>query len=158
MPNGVLREGPDGMEFHSLDPVVFMMWPAETLSDMQKTFLRNMRLSERTPVIRMTYRFLAALPDKSCRYRILDTRTAMPGVGPSNSKPEVQAPMTADPIDVVPPDEHTEETESDGDDPADSDGGSSGSCVDAFVGITPVSTRFLVLAPLPVPDLSTVDS
>ncbi|MED6139937.1 hypothetical protein PIB30_088528, partial [Stylosanthes scabra] len=63
-------EGPDGVEFHSPDPVLLMMWPVETLSDMQKTVLRNIRLLERTPVIQMAYRFLVVLPNRSCRYRV----------------------------------------------------------------------------------------
>ncbi|MED6181095.1 hypothetical protein PIB30_016433 [Stylosanthes scabra] len=35
-PNGVPREGPDGVEFHFPDPVVFMMCPVETLIDLQE--------------------------------------------------------------------------------------------------------------------------
>ncbi|MED6210417.1 hypothetical protein PIB30_063930 [Stylosanthes scabra] len=110
------KEGPDGVEFHSPDPVVFMMWLVETLSDLQKKVLRNMRLPERTPILRITYRFLAMLPDRSCRYRILDTRTATPGAGTSNLAPDVEAPTIASPVDVVPPHEHTGETESKGED------------------------------------------
>ncbi|MED6116999.1 hypothetical protein PIB30_105623, partial [Stylosanthes scabra] len=90
--------------------------------------------------------------------QILDSRTATPDAGTSNSKPEVQAPMTADPVDVELPHMHTGETESDGEDPGDSDGRSSCSGEDEFVGNTPVDTRFLLLTPLPVSDLSTVDS
>ncbi|MED6148343.1 hypothetical protein PIB30_052362 [Stylosanthes scabra] len=33
-PNSFPREGPDGVEFHSPDPVVFMMWPMESLGDL----------------------------------------------------------------------------------------------------------------------------
>ncbi|MED6175530.1 hypothetical protein PIB30_079255, partial [Stylosanthes scabra] len=68
--NGVPREGRDGVEFYSPDEVVFMMWPVETLSDLKKTVLRNMRLSERTPIIRMAYRFLTVLADRSCHHRV----------------------------------------------------------------------------------------
>ncbi|MED6213816.1 hypothetical protein PIB30_097046 [Stylosanthes scabra] len=130
-PNRFPRKGPDGVESHSLDPVVFMMWSMETLGDLQKTILSNIRLQERTPVIRMAYRFFAVLPDRSCRYKvfwlindenvramfashgrilsdqvmdlyvqILDTRTSTPGAGTSYPEPEVQAPMTANPVDV----------------------------------------------------------
>ncbi|MED6181094.1 hypothetical protein PIB30_016432 [Stylosanthes scabra] len=60
----------------------------------------------------------------------------MPGAGTSNPEPEVQVPMAADPIDVEPPHVHTGEAESDREDPVDSDGGSSGSCNDEFVGNT----------------------
>ncbi|MED6121898.1 hypothetical protein PIB30_034529, partial [Stylosanthes scabra] len=73
-------------------------------------------------------------------------------------EPEVQAPMTADLVDVEPPHVHAGETESDGKDPGDSDGGSSGFGDDDFVGNTLVGTRFLLPAPLPVSDLPTVDS
>ncbi|MED6113697.1 hypothetical protein PIB30_073200 [Stylosanthes scabra] len=69
-PNVVPREGPDSVEFHCPDPVVFMMWPVEALSDMKKTILKYIRLSERKPVIIMAYRFLAMLPDRSCHYRV----------------------------------------------------------------------------------------
>ncbi|MED6117069.1 hypothetical protein PIB30_106492 [Stylosanthes scabra] len=69
-PNGFPKEGPDVVEFHSPDPAVFMMWPVETLGDLQKTVLRNMRLLKRTPAIQMAYIFLALLPDRSCRYRV----------------------------------------------------------------------------------------
>ncbi|MED6222749.1 hypothetical protein PIB30_067350 [Stylosanthes scabra] len=41
--------------------------------------------------------------DGSEEYEILDTWTATPGVGPSDPAPEVDAPMMADPVDVVPP-------------------------------------------------------
>ncbi|MED6142850.1 hypothetical protein PIB30_001049 [Stylosanthes scabra] len=47
-PNGTLKKGPDVVEFHSPDQVVFMMWLVETLSDLHKTFLKNIRLPERT--------------------------------------------------------------------------------------------------------------
>ncbi|MED6199086.1 hypothetical protein PIB30_072618 [Stylosanthes scabra] len=182
-PNGVPRKGPDSMEFHSPDLVVFMMWSVETLSDLKKTVLRNMRLPEHTSVIRMSYRFLAVPPDRSsCRYRvfwlvndehvrpmfsshgriradqILDTRTATPGAGTSSPAPEVEVPMMADPVDVVPPHEHTGETMFDREDPGDSEGGSFVSGDDEFVSATPVGTRFLLLTPLPVPDLSSMDS
>ncbi|MED6160596.1 hypothetical protein PIB30_052909 [Stylosanthes scabra] len=188
-PNGVPRERPDAVEFHSSDLVVFLMWLVETLSDLQKTVLRNMRLPEHTPMILMAYRFLAVLHDRSCPYRvswltndehvramfashgriladqvmdlyvhILDTRIATPGEGPYYPKPEVQTPMTVDPVDVEPPHVHTGETEFDGEDLGDSDGGSSGSGDDEFVGNTSIGTRFLLPALLPVPDLSTVDS
>ncbi|MED6217433.1 hypothetical protein PIB30_017680 [Stylosanthes scabra] len=109
-PNGVPREGPDGVEFHSPDPFGFIMWPI-TL-----------------------------------------------GASTSNPEPEVHAPMTADPVDVVLPHEYTGETESDGEDSGDSDSVSSGSGDNEFVGTTPVGTRFLLPAPLLVPTLSTVDS
>ncbi|MED6167524.1 hypothetical protein PIB30_003496 [Stylosanthes scabra] len=185
----VSRVGPNGVEFHAPGPVVLMMWPVETLSDLKKTVLRNMRLPKRTLIIRVTYRFFVLLPDISCRYKvfwlsndkhvqamfarhgriladqlmdlcvqILDTWTAMPGSGPSNPAPKVEAPMTANSLDVVPPDEHIGETKSVGEDPGDTEGGRSGSGNNEFVSTTPVGTRFLLLAPLPVPDLSTVDS
>ncbi|MED6124356.1 hypothetical protein PIB30_058215 [Stylosanthes scabra] len=158
-PNSFPREGPDSVEFHSSDPIVFMMWLMETLGDLQKTVLRNMRLLDRTRVIRMTYRFPAVLLDRSCRYRILDTWTSTPGAGTSYPKPKVQAPMTADSGDMEPPHVHTGDTESDGEDPGDTEGGggSFGFGDDEFVGNTPVSTRFLLPTPPPVPDLSTVD-
>ncbi|MED6179377.1 hypothetical protein PIB30_000493 [Stylosanthes scabra] len=188
-PNGFLREGPDGVEFYAPDPVVFMMWPFEILIDLQKTVLRNMRLLERTTLIRMAYRFLAVLPDISCHYKvfwlindenvramfashgrilsnqvmdlyvqILDNWTATPGAGTSNPEPEIQAPMTADPVDVKPPHVQIGETESDGGDSGNFEGGSSGSSDNEFVENTLVDTRFLLPAPLSVPDLSTVDS
>ncbi|MED6132592.1 hypothetical protein PIB30_020419 [Stylosanthes scabra] len=133
-PNGFPREGPDGVEFHALDPVVFMIRSVETLIDLQKTVLRNMRLPERTLIIRMSYIFFVVLPDRSCCYRVFwlingkhvramfashgrilsdqvmdlyvqisDSQTPTPSAGTSNSKPEVQAPMIADPVDVEPP-------------------------------------------------------
>ncbi|MED6147699.1 hypothetical protein PIB30_046232 [Stylosanthes scabra] len=68
--NGVRRESTDDVEFHSLDLVVFMMWPVETLSELQKTVQKNMRLSEHTPMIQMAYKFFAVLPERSCRYRV----------------------------------------------------------------------------------------
>ncbi|MED6202324.1 hypothetical protein PIB30_104207 [Stylosanthes scabra] len=40
--------------------------------------------------------------------QILDTQTATPGASPSDSRPAVYAPMMADPVDVIPPPEHTE--------------------------------------------------
>ncbi|MED6216340.1 hypothetical protein PIB30_006984 [Stylosanthes scabra] len=46
--------------------------------------------------------------------------------------------MTVDPIDVKPPHVQTGKTESDGEDPGDSEGGSSGSDDDEFEGNTPV--------------------
>ncbi|MED6172231.1 hypothetical protein PIB30_048084 [Stylosanthes scabra] len=141
-PNGVLREGPDRVEFHSPDQVVFMMWPVETLSDQKKTVLRNMRLPKHTPILRMAYKFLAMLPYRSCCYivfwlsndehvramfashgriltdqvmqlyvQILDTWTATLRVGPSDLAPEVDALMTADPVDVVLPPENTGESD-----------------------------------------------
>ncbi|MED6127286.1 hypothetical protein PIB30_086674 [Stylosanthes scabra] len=39
--NGVPREGPDEVEFHSSDQVVCMMWHVETLSDLQETVLTS---------------------------------------------------------------------------------------------------------------------
>ncbi|MED6157939.1 hypothetical protein PIB30_028124 [Stylosanthes scabra] len=66
--------------------------------------------------------------------------------------------MTVDPVDVVHPHEHTGETDFDGEDPSDYDGGNSGSGDDKFVGTTPVGTLVLLPAPLPIPDLSTVES
>ncbi|MED6139938.1 hypothetical protein PIB30_088529, partial [Stylosanthes scabra] len=90
--------------------------------------------------------------------QILDTWTATPGAGTSNPKHEVQTPMTADPVDIVPAYEHTGETESDVEDPGDSNGGSSGLTDDEFVGSTPFGTRFLLPTPLPIPALSTMDN
>ncbi|MED6162070.1 hypothetical protein PIB30_066856 [Stylosanthes scabra] len=90
--------------------------------------------------------------------QILDTQTATPGPGPSDLAPEVEAPMTEDPVNVVPPHERTGKTESDEEDQGDIDSGSSGSGDDEFVSTTLVSTQFLLPDPLPVPDLSTVDS
>ncbi|MED6224033.1 hypothetical protein PIB30_079854 [Stylosanthes scabra] len=185
-PNGFPREGSDGVDFHAPYLVVFMMWLVETLSDLQRTVLRNMRLPECTPVIRMAYRFLAMLPDRSCHYKVFwlinDKRVRATftshgrilsdqvmdlyvqilhgthGAGTSNLEPEVQAPMTANPVDVEPPHMHTGETESHGEDPSDSDGGSSGFGDYDFVGNTPVGTRILLPAPLPIVDLLTIDS
>ncbi|MED6157214.1 hypothetical protein PIB30_021207 [Stylosanthes scabra] len=94
-----------------------MMWPVEILNNLQKTVLRNLRLSERIPEIRMAYKYLVALLNRSCRYRILNTHTATLGAGTSNPELKVQAPMTVDPIDVLLPHEHTGETEPDGEDP-----------------------------------------
>ncbi|MED6206813.1 hypothetical protein PIB30_030259 [Stylosanthes scabra] len=101
--NGVPREGLDDVEFHSPNLVVCMMWPVETLNDLQKIVMRNMRLPERTP---------------SSEWQ----------------------------------------TEFDREDLGDSDGSSSGSGDNEFVGTTPVGTRFLLPAPLSVFDFSTVDS
>ncbi|MED6194514.1 hypothetical protein PIB30_029304 [Stylosanthes scabra] len=101
------KEGPDGVEFHSLDQVVFMMWLAETLSDLKKTVQRNMRLPKRTPIIRMADRSLDVLPDRSCRYRVFwlsnDKHTVIPGAGPFDPAPEVDTPTTADLFVVIPP-------------------------------------------------------
>ncbi|MED6126631.1 hypothetical protein PIB30_080337 [Stylosanthes scabra] len=76
--------------------------------------------------------------------QMLDTWTATPGTGPS-----YPAPMTADLVDVVPPHEHTGETESDEENSGDIEGGSSGSGDDEFVSTTSVGNRFLLPAPLP---------
>ncbi|MED6120524.1 hypothetical protein PIB30_021530 [Stylosanthes scabra] len=120
------RKGLDGVEFHPPNHV-FIIWPVKTLSYLKKIVLRNMRLPERILIIRMAYRFLIVLPDRSCRYRvfwlsngehvqgmfashgrilpdqILNTRTATPGAGPSDPAPEVDVPMMTDLVDVVPP-------------------------------------------------------
>ncbi|MED6149406.1 hypothetical protein PIB30_062110 [Stylosanthes scabra] len=133
-----------------------MMWPVETLNDLQKKVMRNMRLSERTPILRMTYRFLVVLPDKSCRYRTRGLPRLV--LVTSNPAPDIEAPTTADLVDVVPPHEHIGETESEGEDAGESEGGNSGAGNDEFVSATPISTRFLLPTPIPVPDLSTVDS
>ncbi|MED6143515.1 hypothetical protein PIB30_007133 [Stylosanthes scabra] len=52
----------------------------------------------------------------------------------------------------------TGEIESDGEDSGDSEGGSSSSGDDEFVGNTPVDTRFMLHASLLILNLSTVDS
>ncbi|MED6170260.1 hypothetical protein PIB30_029120 [Stylosanthes scabra] len=141
-PNGFPRKGPDDMKFHSPDSVVFMMWLVKTLSNLQKTFLRNMRLPEHTPLINDEH--IRAMLESHGRIladqvmdlyvQILDTRTVTPGAGTSNPEPEVQAPMTTDPIDVGPLHVHTGKSEFDGEDPCDYEGGSSGSSDDEFVG------------------------
>ncbi|MED6118644.1 hypothetical protein PIB30_004694 [Stylosanthes scabra] len=46
----------------------------------------------------------------------------MLGAGPSDSGPEVDVSMTVDPLDVVPPREHTGESEPGDEDPGDTEG------------------------------------
>ncbi|MED6136713.1 hypothetical protein PIB30_058408 [Stylosanthes scabra] len=65
-------------------------------------------------------------------------RTATPGANASDPAPEVDASMTADPIEVVPPSKHTKESESGDEDPGDTEGGSFGSGGDEIVSTTPV--------------------
>ncbi|MED6186931.1 hypothetical protein PIB30_071447 [Stylosanthes scabra] len=90
--------------------------------------------------------------------QILDTQTAMPGDGLSDSALEVDVHMAADPIDIAPPPKHTEESEYGDEDPSDIEVDSSASGDDEFMSTTPVGTRFLLPDALPVPYFSTVDS
>ncbi|MED6142851.1 hypothetical protein PIB30_001050 [Stylosanthes scabra] len=84
--------------------------------------------------------------------------TATPRAGPYEPAPEVDATTTSYLVNVVRPSEHTGEIESGEEDPGDIKRGISKYDDNEFVSTTPVGTHFLLLAPLPVPNLSSVDS
>ncbi|MED6183555.1 hypothetical protein PIB30_038868 [Stylosanthes scabra] len=155
--NGVSTEGPNGVEFHSPDPVIFMMWSIETLSDPKKIGVLAKQRRACPSNVRKPWEDPNRSSDGSL-LQILDTQTATLGAGPSDPAPKVEAPMTANSVDVVPPHERAGETESSEEDLGDTDGGNFGSGDDEFVSITPIGTRFLLPALLPVPDFSTVDN
>ncbi|MED6223814.1 hypothetical protein PIB30_077830 [Stylosanthes scabra] len=188
-PNGGPREGLDGVEFHSPDQVVFMMWLIENARGSEEDdteehaptranthhydglqisccdarqvmLLQGFLAQQRRAFQAMFASHRRILSDQMMQLyiQLLETRTTTPRLGASHSEPVGDPQMLADPVDDVPLEQIREECEFGEEDPGDTDGGSSGSSEDEFVSETPIGTWFLLPAPLPVLDISSMDS
>ncbi|MED6168866.1 hypothetical protein PIB30_015700 [Stylosanthes scabra] len=182
-PNGEMGRDRDGIWFRSPTPVVFQMYPVVTLEELKSVILRNMGLGavETSLVRRVAYRLLNVFPPDPFKFKIFwvdsdehvralfdlhrryGTREVMVLLTEMQSMPKLERGIPCSPIQCPAPevpmlmDGNFEEDSEEEFVPniEESSGSSDGS---EFVPESQSRRGFLLPAPAPIPDLSSVNS
>ncbi|MED6213552.1 hypothetical protein PIB30_094481, partial [Stylosanthes scabra] len=184
-PNGEMGRDADGIWFRSVSPVVFQMQPVNTLEELKCVILRNIAAAGAMPVRRVAYRLLNLFPPNQFKFKIFwvdsdahvramfelhrrygprevmelltEMETAnVDAAGPSSSSGAGPGAMIAAPIRTA-----TSERSDDGSDEdyvGNTDESSESSDGSEFVPESQARQGFLLPAPSPIPDLSSVGS
>ncbi|MED6113364.1 hypothetical protein PIB30_070058 [Stylosanthes scabra] len=169
-PNGEMGRDSGGIWFRSATPVVFQMQLVNTLEELKAVILRNMGVAGGTMLVRqVAYRLLNIFPPNQYETReVMELLTEMQIVdndvgGPSSSAGGAASVIPCLPIHFAAPDasmqlELNSDEGSDEDFVGDTDDSSEISDGSEFVPESQCRRDFLLPAPTPIPDLSSVSS
>ncbi|MED6211062.1 hypothetical protein PIB30_069949 [Stylosanthes scabra] len=184
-PNGEMGRDADGIWFRSVSPVVFQMQPVNTLEELKGVILRNMGAAGAMLVRRVAYRLLNLFPPNQFKFKIfwVDSDAHVRGMfelhrrygsrevmelltemetanvdaaGPSSSSRGGPGAIIAAPIRMATPE--SSDDDSDEDFVGNTDESSESSDGSEFVPESQARQGFLLPAPSPIPDLSSVGS
>ncbi|MED6213953.1 hypothetical protein PIB30_098405 [Stylosanthes scabra] len=157
-PNGEMGHDSGGIWFRSATPMVFQMQPVNTLEELKAVILRNMGVAGRTMLVRrVAYRLLNIFPPNQSKFKIFWVD------GDEHVLGGDAAVIPCSPIHFTGPEVPMQSELNDGEDSeeeyvGDTEESSESSDGTEFVPESQCRRDFLLPAPAPIPDLSSVSS